>query len=305
MSDNYRYFLFTESDIMWLGKGIGQICSSPHLVKKRVRFQLPESNNNSDQNEERKKENRKYIKRETYREDIGSEYDVKKRSHSKPRGFLNLSAFLIFLFHLRCSLWLTTPTPPVSLPSWRLLLPERLPIPDLVVLLYPLQAVLVTLTVDGMSEEGRVSCQLASLLHLVTIVTTFTIPVLYLTPQHDLEGLVMNVLVTCSYLVLGMKLLSFLHVRKREIENKSNNNLVNQVNLGYKGFILHLLSPSIVYNPSSIKEIEMNIQRILFRIFQITILGFVVKALFIFISLVTVELLQNYQEGNIVVVLDR
>merc|ERR1711990_1008421 len=110
---------------MWLGRGGGQICSSPQLRKEIAVFQFPESNNNCDQLRGVLPQERKLnVKKEIRKEVVDTEADVQKTWRTVlPRGFLNLSAFLLFLFHVRCSLWLTVSLPPIPLPSWSSILP--------------------------------------------------------------------------------------------------------------------------------------------------------------------------------------
>ena len=289
---------------MWLGKGLGQICSSsPQLGRDRVMFQFPERHNSKYNQKEVLLEDRKKLKKDIRNEREDS--DVKMLGAVVPKGFLNLTGFLLFLFNLRCLLWLAVKMPPVVLPSWKVLLPERVPVPKLLVLLFPLQAVLVTLNVERFSRDGSVPPYLVGLTHMATIFSTFAIPVFYLRTEYDLEGLLMNVLVTVTYLVLAMKLFSFILVHPKERDDQCNKNTENQIDMQIRPFFLYLMSPSIVYKPNPMKKNEIKSRRILNRVLEIALLSFGIKALFVFISLVTAELLDSYQKANICVVLDR
>jgi len=292
---------------MWLGKSVGLICSySPQLEKEIAIFHFPERNNNYNQEkpEDRKCRNKDVKNEKNYSETAGRTW---RDTITIPKGFLNLAAFLLFLLSLRCSLWLTVNVPPLSLPSWGVLLPDRVPVPPLTVLLYPLQAVLVTLNVERFLADGNVSSSLAALVHSATVVLTFAIPVLYLGTELHLEGLVMNVLITVTYLVLAMKLTSFVLVNKKEREKQCNSgeHLKNRAYLEMKAFIFYWMSPSLVYRHNSVRKYKMNTQRLMIRVFEIALLSPVVRTLFLLISVTTSELLEASKEGNICIVVDR
>ena len=297
---------------MWLGRGVGQICSSPKLRKEITIFQFQESNNNCDQVRGVLQPERKFdIKKESKQEHVKTETDAQKTWRLVlPRGFLNLCTFLLFLLSVRCSLWLTVSSvsiPPVSLPSVRSILPQRLAVPQLLIFLFPLQAILVTLNVERFALNGVVSSNLAAFAHSATILSTFAIPMFYLRSEPDIEGLAMNALVTLSYLVLALKLISFVLVlrERREKQSEKERQVENPVDLELKTFLFFWLSPILVYSLNPIKKYEINAWRVFIRVLEITLLCLMAKALFLIISLTTFDILEASKTFNMSILVDR
>ena len=294
---------------MWLGRGVGQICSSPKLRKEIPIFQFQESNNNCDQVRGVLQPQSKFdIKKESKQEVVETETDAQKTF--LPRGFLNLCTFLLFLLSVRCSLWLTVSSvsiPPVSLPSVRSILPQRLAVPQLLIFLFPLQAILVTLNVERFALNGVVSSNLAAFAHSATILSTFAIPMFYLRSEPDIEGLAMNALVTLSYLVLALKLISFVLVlrERREKQSEKERQVENPVDLELKTFLFFWLSPILVYSLNPIKKYEINAWRVFIRVLEITLLCLMAKALFLIISLTTFDILEASKTFNMSILVDR
>ena len=292
-----------------MGRGVGEICSSPQLGTEISIFQFPESNNNCEQragvlHPERKYKGKKEIKKEV----AHTEAAVQKTwSAALPRGFINLSAFLLFLLHVRFSLWLTVSIPPISLPSWTSILPVRVAVPQLFIFLFPLQAIMVTLNVERFTQNGVVSSDLAGLVHLATITSTFAIPLFYLRSETDIEGLTMNALVTLTYLVLALKLISFVLVLReaREKQSKKEKQLGNSVDLELKTFMFFWLSPSLVYSLNPIKNYKIKAGRVFLRVLEITLLCVVANALFVIISLTTCDFLEASRTFNMLILVDR
>ena len=294
---------------MWLGRGVGQICSSPQLRKEISKFQFPESKNNCDQGRGVSHTERKFkLKKENRQEVVATESCLQKTWRTVlPRGFLNLTAFLLCLLHVRCSLWLTVSIPPIPLPTWRSILPVRVAIPQLFVFLFPLQAIMVTLNVERFIMNGIVSNDLAAIVHSATIISTFAIPLVYLRPETDIEGLAMNALVTLTYLTLALKLISFVLVLRetRQKISKQEKQLENPVDLELKTFIFFWLSPSLVYRQNPIKNYKIKAGRVVTRVLEITLLCLVANALFLIISLTTLDFLEASQTSNILLLVDR
>ena len=294
---------------MWLGRGVGEICSSPKLRRDITIFQFQESNKNCDQLRGVLQPERKCsIKKESRTEVVETETNLQKTWRTiLPRGFLNLSAFLLFLLYVRCSLWLTVSIPPISLPSWRSILPVRVAVPRLFVFLFPLQAIMVTLNVERFTSNGTVSSDLAALVHTATIISTFAIPTFYLGSETGIEGLAMNGLVTLTYLVLALKLISFVLVLRetREKQSKREKQLGNQVDLELKTFLFFWLSPILVYRLNPVKKYQISARRVFIRVLEITLLCLVANALFLIISLTTLDFLEASQTSNILLMVDR
>ena len=304
-----QFYRETQRSEMWLGRGVGQICSSPQLRKEIAVFQFPETNNNHDQVRGDLHPERKHnIKKETRKEVVDTEADVQKTWRTVlPKGFLNLSAFILFLLHVRCSLWLIAATPPISLPSWRSVLPTRAAVPQLFLLLFPVQAIMVTLNVERFAMNGVVSSDLAALVHSTTIFSTFAIPMFYLRSETDIEGLAMNALVTLAYLVLALKLTSFVLVLRetREKQSEKEKQMENPVDLELKTFIFFWLSPSLVYRLNPIKNYKIKAGRVFIRVLEITALCLVSNALFLIISLTTFDFLEAFKSSDMFILVDR
>ena len=289
---------------MWLGRGVGEICSSPQLGPEIRMFQFQESNNNCDQ-----LSNSNYsVKKEYRKEVVDTEAEIQKTWRTVlPRGFLNLCTLQLFLLHVRCSLWLAATIPPISLPPLGSILPVRLAVPQLFIFLFPLQAIMVTLNVERFAVNRMVSSDLAALVHSATIISIFAIPMFYLRAETDVEGLAMNGLVSLTYLVLALKLTSFVLVLReaREKQGGKKRQELNTVDLELKSFIFFWLSPTLVYRLNPIKKYKINAWRVFHRVLEITLLCLVAKALFLMISLTTFDFLEASKTSNMLIIVDR
>ena len=163
--------------------------------------------------------------------------------------------------------------------------------------------------------EDQIKLEMVNTIHHVTIFTTFLIPALLLEPVVDLDGLMVNLLFNLVYIILAMKLISYIHTNRTMKENilKSNNNCSDATiypsSLTYKNIFLHWFSPSLVYRPAqSMTRSEVIPIRKLFVIYKFletTILLMIVRAPYLIIADVTQSLLEAIKEDSSLLVLER
>ena len=115
---------------MLLGNSLSNICSSPGPKKEITKFKFP-TPRKSNQNEDPQSSNKA---------DDAAEGDVKKRTSPTPgyEGLRNLFLMMMTMILVKLMIGCCINVPSsISLPPWRQVLPSRLPLPNLIVLVFP------------------------------------------------------------------------------------------------------------------------------------------------------------------------
>ena len=158
---------------------------------------------------------------------------------------------------------------------------------------------LATLQSEKLLSQNLISPSLSSVLHYIILLLSFVLPVSLSHPVEDLDGLMVSLYTTLVYLVLALKMISYVSVNKnmREVVMKSNNNCdeakIYPSNLTLKNMFIFWSSPSLVYSPASLANsvTSKRYSYIVYRFFELFSLLLLVRIPFMMLSDVTMTLL--------------
>merc|ERR1712212_441232 len=129
-------------------------------------------------------------------------------------------------------------------------------------LLYPVFAMLLIYRIEFLLSRRQIRWECALVLYVVVITTGLAMPVVSLRRVENLDLLIQNLVVCLFFIILTLKLVSFIQVNKRfrekpKPENKEN--IEYPSNLSLSNLAYFWLSPTLVYRPqeSSCKEIRV------------------------------------------------
>ena len=174
---------------------------------------------------------------------------------------------------------------------------------------------LATLQSEKLLSQNLISPSLSSVLHYIILILSFVLPVSLSHPVEDLDGLMVSLYTTLVYIVLAVKMISYVSVNKnmREVVMKSNNNCdeakIYPSNLTLKNMIIFWCSPSLVYSPASLASnvASRRYSYIVYRFFELFSLLLLVRIPFMMLSDVTMTLLNllKMDSGITLLVMER
>merc|ERR1712212_310859 len=129
-------------------------------------------------------------------------------------------------------------------------------------LLYPVFAMLLIYRIEFLLSRRQIRWECALVLYVVVITTGLAMPVVSLRRVENLDLLIQNLVVCLFFIILTLKLVSFIQVNKRfrekpKPENKGS--IEYPANLSLSNLAYFWLSPTLVYRPqeSPCKEIRV------------------------------------------------
>merc|ERR1719318_2555599 len=135
------------------------------------------------------------------------------------------------------------------------------------------------------------------------------IPVLVIKRQDTLDGLLFNLLVCLSYIILTMKLNSYIQVNKmyREKLATSNNNetLCYPENLSLGSIIRFWLAPSLVYQPNEERSPSLNVWVMIKRLLELSVLQVVIRQGMLTMPSIVSGLVEAVHNDNILLIIER
>ena len=151
---------------------------------------------------------------------------------------------------------------------------------------------------EKLVSENRISKSLSSLVHYAIILLSFALPITLSHPLIDLDGLMVSLYTTLVYIVLAIKMISFVSVNRtfREAVISSNNNCdeakIYPSNLTAKNLLIFWCSPSLVYCPKSLAStVSRRYSYLVFRFIELCSLLLLIRIPLMMISDVTLSLL--------------
>jgi len=127
-------------------------------------------------------------------------------------------------------------------------------------LLYPVFAMLLTFRLEFLLSRCQIRWECALGFYVAVITTGLALPVVSLRRQENLDLLLQNLVVCVSFIILALKLVSFIQVNKRFREKPERKESKEYpANLSLTNLACFWLSPTLVYRPqeSPCKEIRV------------------------------------------------
>jgi len=184
-----------------------------------------------------------------------------------------------------------------------------IPTPPLSILVFPGVAMLLAYRVELLLSQHKVSWDNALPCHLATLSMCLAIPVLVIKRQDTLDGLLFNLLVCLSYIILTMKLNSYIQVNKmyREKLATSNNNetLCYPENLSLGSIIRFWLAPTLVYQPNEGRSPSLNVWVVIKRFVELSVLQVVIRQGMLTMPSIVSGLVEAVHNDNILLIIER
>jgi len=195
-----------------------------------------------------------------------------------------------------------------DVPTLAPVVPTDVPLP-VPFLIFPFIAFFLVYRVELLIAESRISFNTALPFYMAIIFTILTLPVVGLGPQDHLHGLISNLLICVSYIVLSMKLISYIQVNKgyREELKNSNNNVssVYPNNLTLWNITYFWFSPNLIYNPVASRTTAIRPKFMMVRAVELFFLQVVLRSLALTIRNVVGKLVDAEKNEDFVLVIER
>jgi len=193
----------------------------------------------------------------------GKEESTSATSFSSWEGLLNLTMMMGVVIMLKLFLGVlfvssTTNEYDEVIPAVNFV--PKIDLLPLSILLYPVFAMLLIYRLEFLLSRGQIRWECALCLYVAVIMTGLAMPVVSLRRKENLDLLIQNLVVCLFFIILSLKLVSFIQVNKRFREKlESKESIEYPANLSLTNLACFWLSPTLVYRPqdSPCKEIRV------------------------------------------------
>ena len=214
---------------------------------------------------------------------------------------------VVLLLKMFLGLIVTVPSD-VTPPSLVSVIPDILPLPNSLLLIFPGFSLLLTYRVELLTSRNKISWDNALPCHIATITTLLTLPVVCLRRQESLDGVTKNLLVCLSYIILAMKLVSYIQVNKRnrdEIVNNNNKDIHYPSDLKLGNLVYFWMSPTLTYQPNVSHSSAINLKVVMWRSLELCVVQAMVRQFMVAIPYVVVQLLNAAKKEDLLMVVER
>jgi len=195
-----------------------------------------------------------------------------------------------------------------DVPAIATVIPTNFQLP-LFFLVFPVIVLLLTYRVELLISQNKISWDNALPCHLATLAMVLILPAVGLRRQLHLDGLIFNLLICFSYIIMAMKLVSYIQVNKKCREELVNDNTTKQVvypaNLTLGSITYFLLSPTLTYQPNVSRTSTIQLNVVFLRALECCVLQLGVRSAIMAIPNVIVGLLEAIKSEDMVVVVER
>jgi len=182
----------------------------------------------------------------------------------------------------------------------------KLDLLPLTLLLYPVYAMLLTYRLEFLLSRCQIKWEYALCLYAAVITTGLALPVVFLQRKEDLDLLIQNLNVVLFYIVLTLKLVSFIQVNKRFREKlESQESTEYPANLSLTNLAWFWLSPSLVYRPQKSPCKEIRVAFVAKKIVEVVFLQVVARQGMLLMPNVVEETLEAADKEDLLLFLER
>jgi len=222
-------------------------------------------------------------------------------------GLINFALLMGLMTFLKIMLGFCANVNP-DVPTIATVIPTNFQIP-LFFLIFPVIALLLTYSVELLLSQNKIRWDNALLCHLATLAMVLIIPAAGLRRQFHVDGLIFNLLICSSYIIMAMKLVSYIQVNKKCRDELVDNNNTKQVvypsNVTLGSITYFLLSPTLTYQPNVSRTSTIQLNVVFLRALECCVLQLGVRSAIMAIPNVVVGLLEAIKSEDAVVVVER
>jgi len=231
--------------------------------------------------------------------------EVKTQPITGCGGFVNLALILGTVSILKLILGLFVSIADETIPIVNLV--PRMSLLPLSLFLYPVFAMLLTLRIEILLFKNKLRLKYARCFHVTTLMTCLALPVVTLRRKNNLDLLIENLFVCLFFIILAMKLISFIQVneRLREMHKRDELNVNSAGNLSLGDFTRFWLSPELVYRPEEYCYSSIRIELVLQRLMEVCVIQVVVRQGMLIIRCIVHGLLKAAEKEDLLVVIER
>jgi len=176
----------------------------------------------------------------------------------------------------------------------------------LTLLLYPVFAMLLTYRLEFLLSRCQIKWEYALCLYAAVITTGLAMPVVFLRRKEDLDLLIQNLWFVLFYIVLTLKLVSFIQVNKRFREKlESQESTEYPANLSLTNLAWFWLSPSLVYRPQKSPCKEIRVAFVAKKIVEVVFLQVIARQGMLLMPNVVEETLEAADKEDLLLFLER
>ena len=184
------------------------------------------------------------------------------------------------------------------------LLPKIGPLP--LSLLYPVFAMLLIYRIEFLLSTHQIRWEYALCSYIAVLATGLVLPVISLRRHEDLDLLIQNLVVCLFFIILTLKLVSFIQVNKSYREAlEANENIEIPVNLSIRDLARFWFSPNLVYRPQESSNKQVRVLYVLKKAVEVFLLQALSRQGMLFMPNIVDELLGAADNEDMILFLER
>jgi len=218
-------------------------------------------------------------------------------------GLLNLALMMGVVLVLKLLLDMVLTIPNNSLPLVDPL--PKISLLPLSIILYPVFAMLLTFEIEVLISKHQLRWEYALSCHVTTLSMCLAIPVFILRRQNCLDLLLQNLLVCFFYIVLAMKLVSFIQVNKISREKMTEAAADYPSNVTIANLFMFWMAPTLIYQPQEWGFPHIRLGVVLRRCVEMCLLQVAVRQGMLIMPSVVDGLLRAAESEDLLLVIER
>ena len=173
-------------------------------------------------------------------------------------------------------------------------------------LLYPVFAMLLTYRIEFLLLTHQIRWEYALCSYIAVLATGLVLPVISLRRHEDLDLLIQNLVVCLFFIILTLKLVSFIQVNKSHRDAlEANENIEIPVNLSIRDLASFWFSPNLVYRPQESSNKQVRVLYVLKKVVEVFLLQALSRQGMLFMPNILDELLGAADNEDMILFLER
>jgi len=173
-------------------------------------------------------------------------------------------------------------------------------------LLYPVFAMLLTYRIEFLLSTHQIRWEYALCSYIAVLATGLVLPVISLRRHEDLDLLIQNLVVCLFFIILTLKLVSFIQVNKSHRDAlEANENIEIPVNLSIRDLASFWFSPNLVYRPQESSNKQVRVLYVLKKAVEVFLLQALSRQGMLFMPNIVDELLGAADNEDMILFLER
>jgi len=173
-------------------------------------------------------------------------------------------------------------------------------------LLYPVFAMLMTYRIEFLLSTYQIRWEYALCSYIAVLATGLVLPVISLRRHEDLDLLIQNLVVCLFFIILTLKLVSFIQVNKGYREAlEASENIEIPINLSIRNLASFWFSPNLVYRPRESPNKQVRVLYVLKKVMEVFLLQALSRQGMLFMPNIVNELLGAADNEDMILLLER